>query len=110
MEMQRPDATDEGRRPKWFNSPVSLHHGSLADIHQHVPDFERRNFGLTQLDNQSTRLNNRLDTIVRVPFGEDKTFVPVGVVSKDYVLVPHTAVLDIATASLSAVKISPEDV
>jgi hypothetical protein len=57
-----------------------------------------------------SRLNERLDTIVRLPFGEDRTFVPVGVVSKDYALVPHTAVLDIAARALDDANIPSRDV
>jgi hypothetical protein len=45
------------------------------------------------------------DTIVRLPFGEDKTFIPVSVVSKEYALVPHADVLDVATRALEASKI-----
>ncbi|MEI6150198.1 MAG: DUF932 domain-containing protein [bacterium] len=97
-------------RHKWFNSPVTFHEGTLAEIRTHIPDFERRAFGLTQLGNERSRLNERLNAIVRLPFGEDKTFIPVGVVSKDYALVPHTAVLDVATKALVAAKITPDDV
>jgi hypothetical protein len=101
---------DNDTRPKWFNSPVTFHEGTLTEIRGHIPTFERRGFGLTQPGNEHTRLNERLDTIVRLPFGEDKTFIPVGVVSKDYTLVPHAAVLDVATQALDAAKIAPTDV
>lgn len=43
----------------------------------------------------SRRANERLDAIVRRPFGKDENFVPVGTVSKDYTLVPHGAALEI---------------
>ena len=66
----RPTA-DRDTRPKWFNSPLGYHEGTLADIRQHIPAFERRVFALTQADNQLTRVNERLDAIVRLPFGED---------------------------------------
>jgi len=75
-----------------------------------IPTFERRSFGLTQTDNQRSRLNERLDTIVRLPFRGDETLIPVGVVSKDYVLMPHHAVLDIPTEALKAAEIAPENV
>jgi hypothetical protein len=101
---------DRDTRPKWFNSPVTFHEGPLADIRKHIPTFERRSFGLTQPGNERSRLNEHLDTIVRLPFGEDKVFIPVGVVSKDYALVTHTAVLDVATEALGAVKIAAGDV
>ncbi len=102
--------SDLSTQPKWFNSPVTCHKGTLADVRKHIPAFERRGFALIQADNKLSRLNQRLDTIVRLPFGDDKTFVPVGVVSKDYTLVPHDAVLDIATKALHDVKIAPRDV
>ena len=107
---QQTEAADEEIRPKWFNSPVSFHAGSLSEIRQHIPTFERRSFGLIQPDNESSRLNKHLDTIVRLPFGDDTTFIPIGVVSKEYVLVPHHAVLDIATRALEAVNITPDKV
>lgn len=97
-------------QPKWFSSPVTFHKGTLSDIRKHIPAFERRSFALTQNDNERSRLNERLDTIVRLPFGEDKTFIPVGVVSKDYALVSHGDVLDVATQSLERAKIAVSEV
>ena len=67
--------------PKWFNSLITHHSGSLADIRQHIPDFERRPFAMPQPSGNSSRLNENLDTIVRCPFAKDQSFVPVGVVS-----------------------------
>lgn len=110
LRTQHAPAADGDTRPKWFNSPVTWYEGTLAEVRQHIPAFERRSFGLTQPDNESSRLNERLDTIVRLPFGDDQTFIPVGVVSKDYALVPHGAVFDIAREALNAVGIAPGDV
>jgi hypothetical protein len=107
---QQTQATDRNTRPKWFNSPLTFHEGTLTEIRAHIPAFERRGFALTQTDNERSRLNERLDTIVRLPFGEDKTFIPVGVVSKDYTLVPHDAVLDVAIEALDEAKIATGDV
>lgn len=87
-------------QPKWFNSPVTLHKGTLTELHQYVPFFERRNFALTQPSYEYTRIHERLDTIVRLPIGEDKNFIPVGVVSKKYSLVQHITVLDIINKTL----------
>ena len=100
----------EDNRPKWFNSPVTFHEGSLTTVRSHIPTFERREFGLPQQENEQFRPNARLDSIVRLPFGEDKSLIPVGVVSKEYALVPHTAVLDVATKALEAAQIAPDDV
>lgn len=41
------DESDSGSGPKWFNSPVNFHKGTLAEIRAHIPAFERRGFGLT---------------------------------------------------------------
>lgn len=93
--------------PKWLNSPVMDYEGTLDEIRQHIPTFERRAFALTQPDNERSRLNERLDTIVRLPFQNDRTCVPVGVVSKDYTFIQHTAVLDMAQQALRSVNIDP---
>lgn len=103
-----PDEQD--RRPKWLNSPVTYHEGTLAGIRQHIPTFERRGFGLTQPGDDRSHLNGRLDTIIRLPLGDDPAFIPVGVVSKEYSLVPHTAVLEVATAAMEAAKVPVESV
>lgn len=101
---------DSGARPKWFNSPVTCHKGTLDSIRSHIPAFERRCFSLGQPGNERSRLNERLDTIVRLPIGEDPTFIPVGVVSKGYVLVPHSDVLDVAKKALDDAGIAPSGV
>lgn len=101
---------DPGSRRKWFNSPVSTHVGNLPYIYRLVPDFERRAFGLTDSDGEKTRIHERLDLIVRKPFGDDQHFVPLGTVSKSYILIPHKDVLDIACEALQGVEIDPWDV
>ncbi|MDD2389292.1 MAG: DUF932 domain-containing protein [Desulfobacterales bacterium] len=103
-------AMTEDGQPKWFNSSVSFHKGNLQQIRSFVPEFERRAFALTQPGNERSRINERLDTIVRRPFGDDHSFIPVGVVSKGYALVPHLAVLDVAEKALDEAKIAPEEV
>jgi hypothetical protein len=111
---QRIDSDDTDRRPKWFNSPVTFHGGALSEIREYIPDFERRPFGQMSIKRDEVfRENVRLDTIVRLPFREDKAFIPVGVVSKEYTLVPHTTVLDAAinaleTANIPTSKVSAE--
>ena len=106
----RIDEAGIDRNTKWFNSPIALHKGTLTEIRAYIPTFERRGFGLSQPGNEQSRLNDRLDTIIRQPFRDDKTFIPVGVVSRDYVLVPHTDVLDIASKALENLKIAPKSV
>lgn len=86
----------ETNRPKWFNSPVMYHEGAIAGLRQLLPTFERRGFGLAMTDPQFARLNQRLDTVVRLPSRGNAYRVPVGVVSKSYQLLQHTEVLDFA--------------
>ena len=92
---------------KWYNSPISFYEGSIDEIRCHIPDFERRTFALADPNAELCRLNQRLDTIVRKPTADDKTFVPVGVVSKEYVLIPHNEVVDIAERALRSANIDP---
>ena len=96
--------------PRWLNSSVTTHSGTLYDIRKHLPFFERRPFGLDQPDRQSRRENSRLDVIVRLPIDGDPEFVPVGVVSKDYALLPHTSVLDAAIVELENAEINLDEV
>lgn len=90
---------------KWFNSPAFFYEGTVDQVKKHIPDFERRSFSLAQPDNKHTFLNNRLDMIVRKPHGEDANFIPIGVVSKDYVLVQHAEVINNAMLALKESKI-----
>jgi len=112
MEIQ----TDQGQQSqenthgKWFNSPLYHYEVVLPEVEELIPRFERRNFSLEQPDGIKTRLNERLDIIVRQPFEKDQAFIPVGVVSKDYALVQHSEVVDAATKALSDIDISPATV
>lgn len=85
---------------KWGNSPVTTYSGTLDDVRRHIPSFDRRPFGQ----------NLRLDTVVRLPHEDDPGCVPVGVVSKDYVLLPHTEVFDLSVRALEMAKIDSADV
>src|SRR5690348_10734060 len=98
-QIQEPEAASDKASPKWFNSPVYFQKDKLSKIGDCIPGFERRSFGLTQPDGKSSRLNDRLSTIVRLPFGDDPTYVPVAVVSKEYSLIQHSAVLDEAAGA-----------
>jgi hypothetical protein len=110
MVIQQPRRVDSGVRQKWFSSPVTFHQGTLADVRSHIPDFERRSFSLVQPGGAHTCPNERFDTIVRLPFEGDGNFIPVGVVSKEYTLVPHSAVFDMAVKALESANIKPADV
>ncbi|MCX7044348.1 MAG: DUF932 domain-containing protein [Candidatus Sumerlaeota bacterium] len=97
-------ARNRGRR-RWLNSSLKIDQGPALEIKKLIPEFERRSFGLACPDDSKTCLNKHLDTIVRKPIGESEGFIPVGVVSKDYVLIPHIAVWKAATSALEKAKI-----
>lgn len=95
---------------KWLNSEVFAHSGTLSDIYQYIPSFERQDFSLPQPGLGLVLTNRHLDTIVRMPFRGDPTSMPIGVVSKNYTLVQHTEVLGIAMEALANAKIAPSNV
>jgi hypothetical protein len=92
------------------NSPATIHKGNIHHIRRFIPSFDRMPFGLTQPVQGRSRINNRLETIVRLPIGEDDELVPVGVVSKDYVLLQHTAVVDAAQEAIEGAGIEIAEV
>lgn len=100
----------EANRTKWFNSSVRFHEGTLTEIRAHIPNFERRPFALPQAGPERSRPNERLDTIVRKPFDRDPNFIPVGIVSKEYALVPHTDVLKCCSKALEKANIAVDSV
>lgn len=94
---------------RWFGSPVTSHTGSLPEIARFIPAFERRTFGLLQHTADRSRLNERLDMIVRMPVVGDDSFVPVGIVSKEYRLVQHLDVLGVVATALCRVGLDVDD-
>ena len=95
---------------KWLNSDVTLHVGTMTEVKEHIPSFDRRPFAITQPVETRVRDNGRLDTIVRLPIGEDADCVPVGVVSTEYALLQHSSVFDEAIKALESAKIDPASV
>jgi hypothetical protein len=102
-----PAAQSGGR---WFKSNVTSHTGTIAEVRRVIPSFERRGFGLAQPGENRSRVNEHQDVIVRTPIGDDKDYVPVGVVSKDYSLVQHLGVVDVVVEALKASKLEVEKV
>lgn len=95
------------QEPKWFNSPVNIHVGTLSDVIQYIPDFDRQDFVLENKPDQLSHVNPRLDVIVRKPFRKDNTFIPIGIVSKEYVLVRHAEVVETARQVIEQFGIDP---
>lgn len=104
---------DEEDVPKWFNSPVTFYcKKSLKDIADFVPRFERVPFALNDQSTAPPQVNARFDTIVRCPQENlnQPHRVPVGIVSKNYVLIQHTQVIEQAKWALASVNIDPANV
>jgi hypothetical protein len=94
----------------WLNSEIIESEGTLPDMIGLVPEFERRGFGLEQDASRKTRLNTNYDMIVRKPFADDADHVPLGVVSKGYVLISQKSVIESVTEALTLAKIDPAKV
>ena len=95
---------------KWLHSDVTLHVGTMIEVKEHISSFDRRPFAIIQSDETRVREHGRLDTIMRLPFEGDADCIPVGVVSKDYALLQHSAVFDEAMKALQDAKIDPASV
>ena len=65
-----------------------------------LPNFERREFMLAARPGPPSRVNARMDTIVRKPLGKERDFIPVGVVPRDYARVNHVDVVKMAERPL----------
>jgi len=85
---------------KWMQAPVVDHAGSLKEMSQYIPKFDRSPFSG----------NKYLDVINRHPKDEHATPVSVGVVSKHYQLVQHTQVYDKALKAIESADINIADV
>jgi len=98
------------RRSRWLNSDLRIYKGGVDVVRRHIPEFERRSFGLIQEGGSSTRLNECLDAIIRKPVDDDRDCVPIGIVSKNYVFVPHSRVLDLAVKAINKMGVEDGDI
>lgn len=101
------NSSNNRKRRKWLNSPLMVYKGITTSIGEYLPEFERRSFNLHVPDVSLTSINPNLDIIVRKPYREDPHPVPVGLVSKDYRLIPHREVLDVTIDALKENDIDP---
>ena len=98
------------QRGRWFQAPVTTTKGKIETIRHRLPFFERRPFELLSSNLISNRPNPYYETVVRKPINGDKGFIPVGIVSKKYVLIQHTEILDAAVKSLNSAKIQTDNI
>ncbi len=103
---------------KWLNSPVRLYEGNPQKVRAVLPDFERRDLAVTHPDKLLPFINPHLDLIVRkpieqvngrlwVPDTHKDDYIPIGMVSKEYRLIPHKEVFDTALKALEENNIDP---
>ena len=94
----------------WFESPVRHFQGTVEEIKNYLPVFERRSFSARKPGSLRSGCNERFDMIVRKPLGVDVDYIPVGIVSKTYALVPHQLVLNAAVKALNDAEIPTEGI
>ena len=83
----------------WFGQTVTKEgEVPLGSIGAMLPRFERGPFGT----------NAFLDVITRRPFLGDDRFIPIGTVSRSYVLVQHGAIVEALTKAIGKAGFSPE--
>lgn len=96
---------------KWARRKVLEYDGSLSEIRQKIPEFERAPFRT----NQGT--NKYMDVIVRKPLkdaqnklllDDDEARIPVAIVSKTYGLIQHQEVFDVLTTAFKKLVSNPQ--
>ena len=107
---------------KWGAVPILSHEGSLEEIRNKIPLFERRTFGpelketiyrglptLFESPDVPPGVNPYYDTIVRCPLEDEEIpETPVGIVSPAYTLLQHREVFDEAFKALKTAEILTE--
>lgn len=94
----------------WQGATVTRCTGSLLQVEEHLPRFDRRPFQVTTGLSALTSDNPNYDVIVRVNGEAGYGEVPVGVVSKKYTLVTHRKVFAYAAEALTNNDIDPNTV
>ena len=97
--LEHPTTPTSTRQSHWLGEPATEITGPLADLAPLIPTFDRIPFGT----------NPRLDMIVRRAAAKGEIRVPTGVVSKRYVLVQHTSVIEALEHGLRNADVEPRD-
>lgn len=97
--LDQPTAVHTLRKSHWLGEPAVTFTGPLGELAARIPEFDRMPFGG----------NPRLDMIVRRAATAREIPVPVGVVSKRYVLVQHLAVIDALATALRLEDVNAGD-
>lgn len=87
----------------WHGREVKIYKGSIKDLRQKIPDFGRYPFSI-----EEGIENEYLDLIARKPHLQDKGFVPVAAVSKEYGFVEHHEVIESVLLALKNFVDNPQ--
>ncbi|MFC1737753.1 DUF932 domain-containing protein [Planctomycetota bacterium] len=96
--IQNPERRNSG--DKWLGSPVRQYSGAIEEACKYIPRFERRPFALTNDYLDFKAVNPNYDLIVRLALSHDEVEMPIGIVSKNYNLVQHRKIVEIATEAV----------
>jgi hypothetical protein len=94
---------------KWLSEGVEIFCGSIEQAALKIPSFERRPF-VASSKNGLSSINRHRDVITRLCTNGYNSEIPVGLVSKKYGLVQHTAVFESAVSALTEASVDLEDV
>ena len=125
MERSESVAVITGER-KWHASPVTCYRGPLDQVRKQIPLFARKTFGPELLPSSDfvadcdrvdlftqtlpPGFNRFYDVIVRQPLVPDDVEVPVGIVSKQYTLIQHQDLVDVALNAVKNAQIDPAEI
>jgi hypothetical protein len=87
----------------WFGQGVTTSSGTLAELRDRLPSFERMPFG------PEGSQNEYLQAIVRTPIGDDTRCIPVATVSPQYDLIQHHEVLGWLAEGLKTAGEHPDE-
>lgn len=97
--------TAVGDGMSWLGSPVTTWTGYVHELSPRLPSFRRIPFAVGKSEAGPGGESPRYDAIVRLPTLDSRAETPVGVVSRNYRLVQHDEILQLAIKALEGVKI-----
>lgn len=91
-------------KAQWYGQPVYRLHGTLTDVEKELPQFSRERLA------HEGAVNEYLDLVLRNPEPQDDRRIPVSTVSRQYVLIQHTAAITWLRDAFEKLKWNPEQI
>src|SRR6266536_2212164 len=104
-----PQDNGDYRQRKWLGVPTTEWHGKLEQVAIKIPTFARESFKASTNGDQTSE-NPLYEVIIREPYSNSPSRIPVGIVSKTYVLLQHTRVFELTSDAIKAAGVSLDDV